>query len=167
MKTIHYWFPERLAALNKPVVENASSAEAADSAAFKSVLSQKLTAKNKFDSALSTFDQLTQGLLPNEMFGNNPLGNLMNISVDGIQKVWAEQLKSPWPPFANLSKDKTGDSNMLGDVIALTVREHIVKARKQLARQVQRFGVNENLADNENSTLVIAKAKNGVDALRR
>lgn len=135
MKTIHRWFPERSTAPRTPRTGDVSTKRASDPAAFKAILSEKLTANNRLDSALSKFDQLSQGLLPNEMFGNNPLGNLMNINVDGIQKVWAEQLKSPLPQFTNLSKDKVGDTNMLSDVIALTLRESIVKARKQLAKQ--------------------------------
>lgn len=160
MKTIHRWFPEPSVPRSTSTQSKSNSTDNADPTSFKNTLLDKLAIHRKSEASLTTFDQLSKGILSGNMFGSNPLDNLMNLNINGIQKVWAEQLKSPLPQFSTVTKDKNGESNILGDVIALTVREHMVKARKQLARQARRYEENGNITENQNSVPTLEKGKN-------
>lgn len=74
------------------------------------------------------------------LFDKGNAGNLMDIDVEGIEKVWVEQLQSPSAIFnqGRTTNSVVGGSGGLGYSIDLLVRAQMVKLNLQLEQQYQR-----------------------------
>lgn len=130
---------------------------------------QAREAVDKFDKSfqaelmgqLSTLDAdalmggSANGLIPGNgmspgMFGSKG-PQLMNLEVDGIEKVWAAQMDSPLAYFNNMgSSGSSGNDNNAGglsSVVDLMVKEQIAKARKQIEHQQANYSFDEFVND--------------------
>lgn len=84
--------------------------------------------------------------LSSDLFGTGG-PNLMDLDIDGIEKVWAAQMDSPLNSFGNINSNSGSDPGGLGGVVDLLVKEQIARARKQLEQQQQNYSLDEFVAD--------------------
>ena len=70
---------------------------------------------------------------------------LMQVDVDGIEKVWAEQLKNgaSYLSFNQSDEKKSSQLNGLGGMLDLSVQVHMLRAKKNLQRQTQDISLND------------------------
>ena len=83
------------------------------------------------------------------MMADNPMANLMQVNVDGIEKVWAEQLKHP-ASFFNTgysSEDHHGSVGGLSSAISMAAQIHMIKAKKQVQQNTTNYGLNAFMND--------------------
>jgi len=135
MKEIRYW-SESDRVKHQSNTEQKQTRETVEKHAqsFKSSLLSELAGKGGGGlSGNSMKDLFGSGL------GNADVtGNLMDLDVDGIEKVWAEQLKSPIDSF-NFSNNSSNKNNSyaagiggLDSFIDLTMQAQMLRAKKAL-----------------------------------
>lgn len=132
---------------------------------------QARQAVDKFDKSfqtelmgqLSTLDAdalmsgSTNGLLSGGGIGSGMFGKkgpqLMDLDIDGIEKVWAAQMNSPLDYFGGMgsgsgsfNSDNSSTSGLSG-VVDLMVKEQIAKARKQIEQQQTNYSFDEFVKD--------------------
>ena len=128
---------------------------------------QARSAVEKFDKSfqselmgqLSSLDAHTlmgggsSNALTSGMFGRNG-PQLMDLELDGIEKVWAAQMDSPLGYFGGMGSGSSGSFNSdnssasgLSGVVDLMVKEQIAKARKQIEHQQNNYSFDEFVDD--------------------
>ena len=89
------------------------------------------------------------GMSPGMFGGKGP--QLMDLQIDGIEKVWAAQMDSPLSYFNNTgSSGSSGNDNNasgLSSIVDLMVKEQIAKARKQIEHQQNNYSFDEFVND--------------------
>ena len=78
---------------------------------------------------------------PSPYFGNNAGVNLMDMDIEGIEKVWAEQLKSPGFLFQNSTNNNSLNNNPLQNIAELTMRSQLIRAQSQMDMALTPFSI--------------------------
>lgn len=143
MSQIRYWDDDR----QTPGVGGAARQSQAVSRVNQDFQLSLLDQLSKGDQLLSGSGQF--GGMGDSMFGD-PTKQLMNIDIEGKEKIWAAQLSSPMGFFHNSSSAGMSSGSGMGaldSVISLSVQAQMVKARNQLQKNQDRYSLAEFVKD--------------------
>jgi hypothetical protein len=141
MNSIRYWDQQQVSVATQQGREKRQAAQQVTQS-FQSNLWDKMAALGG-----SSLPDFSTGMT--SMMGDNPMANLMQVNVDGIEKVWAEQLKHPQSFFnmGNSRDEKNAGMGALDGALSMAVQVSMIKAKKHLQQQTTNYGLNAFMGD--------------------